>query len=106
MQTPNNWPWDNRKGQRADIRLVSDCYTFHTEPPYYGTLDFNSIQLRDTLNTSQKPSRIKAQRCDTKNNLRMVGLQHFVRKSKDFVDASVPLFEPLPIVAEPVARSA
>ena len=100
-QTPN-WPWDNRKGQRADIQLVSDCYTFHTEPPYYGTLDFNSIQLQDTLNTSQKPSRIKAQRCDTKNNLRMVGLQHFVRKSKDFVDASVPLFEPLPIVVESV----
>ena len=32
----------------------------------------------------------------------MVGLQHFVRKSKDFVDASVPLFEPLPIVVESV----
>ena len=98
-QTPN-WPWDNRKGQPANIQLASDCYIFHTEPSFYGTLDFNSIQLKDTLNTYQKPARIKAQRCDTKHNLRMVELQHSVRKSKDYVDASIPLYEPPPTVVE------
>ena len=59
------------------------------------------IQLCDNLNTNKKPLRIKSLRSDTKQDLRLVGLQYYLPRLKDdTADTSRPLYEIKPKVVE------
>ena len=104
-QTPT-WPWNKRRSHAANIELVQDCFSIHSESFSGGILDFNKIQLHDTK-SNYKVRKVKDLRVDSKQVLYLVGFRYYYTREmrEQHPDTSRLLYEPYPPEEESVEVS-